>query len=189
MSARRPDDPITVLHPSVRPPAVPRKRAAKPPTVQGILRQISRDGFRTTKDVETDRGVAEHVVCGPTGAFIVVAKSWRRHVWVASRPARVMVGRSDVTDTVRRIAQQALELERRARRAVAGIEVRALVVVTGTRLPGGPLALGRATILDIERFPSALTAGTTILDDTAARLVADAIVDPSNVVAVSFGAD
>jgi hypothetical protein len=157
--------------------------------VAGILRGLARAGFRAAKDVPTDHGVVEHVVFGPTGVFTVISKSWRRHIWVASRPARVMVGRSDVTDTVRQIVQQALELERRARRETPDLDVRALVVVSGTRLPSGPLALGRATILDIDTLAAVLTAGEPILDDAGSRVVADAVLDPSNVVAVSFGTD
>lgn len=189
MSTRRPGDEIPILHPSARPPAAPRRKAPKPPTVAGILRQLGREGFRAAKDVETAHGAVEHVVFGPTGVFTLVAKSWRRHIWAASKPARVMVGRSDVTDTLRQIVRQALELERRARREAPGIRVDALIVVTGTRLPAGPLTLGRATIVDVPQLQSVLTAGARLVDETASRLIARAVLDPSNVVAVSFGAD
>jgi len=189
VTTRRPDPPISVLHPAARPATLGRKKIAKLPTVAGILRQIAREGFSTVKNVETDHGMVEYVVSGPTGVFAVTPKTWRRHVWVGAQPARVMVGRSEVTDSVRQAVRQAHELERRARRDSPGTEVMALIVVTGTRLPAGPLALGRATVVDIEQLADAVTSGAPSIDVATARVILDAVSDPSNVVTVSFGTD
>lgn len=174
--------------PVSRPSGLQRKKT-KPPTVAGILRELAREGFTATKQAETQHGVVDHLVFGPTGVFTVVPTTWRRHVWAASRPARVMVGRLDVTDTVRQIVRQAIELERRARREWPSVEVRALIVVTATRLPAGPLALGRATVVDVDQLAGELTRGERSLDDGTIRRVAETLTDPSNVVAVSSGSD
>lgn len=179
---------VPIGHTAARPVGLGRKKT-KPPTVAGILRQVVRNGFTATKQVETQHGVVDHVVVGPTGVFTVLPKTWRRHVWVGSRPPRVMVGRSDVTDTVRQIVHQAVELERRARGEAPSIEVHALIVATGTHLPAGPLRLGRATVVDLDQLAGALAGGEHALDVPTARRIADALTDPWNVVAVSFGSD
>jgi Nuclease-related domain len=189
VTTRPPDAPIPIGHPSTLPAPSGRKRTAKSPTVGAVLRELTRRGFVTLKGVETDHGIVDHLALGPTGVFAVVAKTWRRHIWVGAHPTRVVVGRTDVTDAVREIVHRALEIDRRVARLAPDIVVEALVVVTGIRLPAGPIALGRSTIVDVETLRGVVLDRPRIVDPAMLSRLADAVLDGGNVATAAFGPD
>lgn len=119
-----------------------------------ILESLEPRGFRAIHDLDTGRGNVDHVVVGPTGVFAVETKAWTGRMYLA-KGGRLMVSGFDRDRAVKQAVAEAMEVRRRLRDAGIGGYVGAVIVLTATRLPKGPMELANASVIemaDLERF-------------------------------------
>lgn len=149
-----------------------RKGAIGEEQVGAVLDQMEHEGYRALHDVEARRGNIDHVLAGPTGVFALETKAWRGRVWL-SKGGRLRVGgRSED-----RAVEQAKKGARYVRDAMkgAGIHgwVEAVIVLTATSMPLGPMKLGAVTVVTLDELPAFVRSRHREMDNLeAARIIA-----------------
>ncbi|HZD17497.1 MAG TPA: nuclease-related domain-containing protein [Actinomycetota bacterium] len=125
-----------------------RKGAIGEETVGRALAELEAEGFRVIHGLDTGRGDIDHVVVGPTGVFAIETKAWRGRVSLGPG-GRLRLAGHDQERTIGQVMAEALEVKRRL--ADAGIRafVEAVVVLTATHLPKGPVAGKHATVIEL----------------------------------------
>lgn len=109
------------------------------------------EGYRVLHDVDTGKGNLDHVVIGPTGVFAIETKAVAGRLWLA-KGGRLMNKGFDVEKWISQVQAEAFEVKECLRRIGLNVWVEALVVLTRTELPKGPIRRKSATIIEADEL-------------------------------------
>jgi len=120
-------------------------------TVASILAPLMSEGYEVLHDLDIGRGNVDHVVIGPTGIFAIETKAWRGRIDLG--PGGRLMCKNFDRDGVRRRAQSTAMTLRGLLGANAPY-VTAVIALTRTRLPLGPMDLRSTAVVEAETLPS-----------------------------------
>lgn len=142
-----------------------------------VARRLERLGpeYRVLHDRQRDHaGNVDHVVIGPAGAFAIETKAWRGRFSLGER-GRLMVNGQPATEIVRQATHEAMWVKAQLRAAGIDTWVEALVVLTHTHLPEGPIRLSHVSVVTLADLLDEILA-------RKARLTPDEVVRAANAV-------
>lgn len=148
--------------------------------------------YRILEKLHHRRGVIEHVVVGAAGVF-TIRPNHQPGRFRLNRAGWLTYNGRKVGDVVGPSSVEVAEVRRRLRAAGVHSPVHGLVVLTGTRLPDGPIEMGTTTIVESADVASFIRRGRPRLDQSQVVRVAaavradtsDGMADPTEVRALS----
>jgi hypothetical protein len=103
--------------------------------VGDALSVLEAEGYVVLHDLDTGRGNVDHVVLGPTGAFVIETKAWKGSVYPAKGGRQLMCNKRDETRALRQASAEAMEIKKRLRGAAIDTWIGAVIVLTRATLP------------------------------------------------------
>lgn len=114
--------------------------------------------YKVFHDLDMRHGNLDHLVIGPTGAFAIETKAWRGRVWLGKH-GRLMVGKRDEEGTLGQATHEAMWARQLLSDAGIDVWVEAVVVLTHTSLPKGPIDRRSVRIVTLDDLVPLLHAG------------------------------
>jgi hypothetical protein len=139
--------------------------------------------FRVLHDVDKTWGNVDHVVVGPTGVFAIETKAWRGRVRLTER-GELRVGGRDEERSVTQAIREAMWARRLLADADLDTFVDALIVLTHTDLPEGPIRRRQVRVVAAHDLISEIHRGCRPLTDDQIVRGANAILRTGAPVAV-----
>lgn len=127
--------------------------------------------YRVVHDRDMRHGNLDHFVIGPTGAFAIETKAWRGRVWLG-KSGTLMVGGRHEDDSLKQATHEAMWARQLLSDAGIDVWVDAVVVLTHTTLPRGPIERRGVRVVTLDELEALIRAGRHPLP--ADRIVAGA---------------
>jgi len=124
-----------------------RKGAIGEEQVGKVLEPLRAQGYTLIHDLDSGRGNIDHVVVGPNGVFIIETKAISGRLWVG-RGGKLMRGKFEAEGIPRQARAEAVEVRRCLERIGLQLRVHALVALTHSELPRGPIRLKLVSLIE-----------------------------------------
>jgi hypothetical protein len=137
------------------------------------LEGLRSKGYKALHDIDTGRGNLDHVVIGPTGVFAIETKAIRGRMYLGSG-GRLMVSGKDRDRIFAQALAEAFEVKRRLEKIGLKVWVQALVILTNSRLPKGPIRKSNVMVIEVGNLTSQILSapGPTLTDHDIVRAAA-----------------
>ena len=140
-----------------------------------FLAELVPEGYRILHDVDTGRGNLDHVAVGPTGVWAIETKAWTGTVYAGKGGVFMRNGR-DEKATLKQAMGEAFEVKSRIAHTGLTPWVNALVVLTATRLPKGPMKFGQVRVIESKDLLSTIRSGPTRMSPEDIKVAARAVM-------------
>lgn len=116
--------------------------------VGAALGSLETSGYRVLHDIDTGKGNIDHVVVGPTGVFVIETKATLGRLWFA-KGGRLMSDGFSKEKWVAQALAEAYEVKSCLKAVGLDLWVEALIVLTRTPLPKGPMKTSSVTVIEV----------------------------------------
>ncbi|MEO8425143.1 MAG: nuclease-related domain-containing protein [Actinomycetota bacterium] len=126
--------------------------------VGNILETKLGSEYRVLHDRDKTWSNVDHVVVGPTGVFAIETKAWTGKVWLTKR-GELRVGGRDEEDAISQATREAMWARGLLTDADIDTYVEALIVLTHTGLPKGPIRRRQVRVVTADDLISEIHRG------------------------------
>ena len=145
------------------------------PGIRPVFERLEAGGYRVWHDIRVGRQRLDHMIVGPSGAFVIRSVSTPGRLALGHKDGVLRLAGRDAGELVWQVTRQTMAVRGVLADAGLRVPVRGVVAMTRARFPEGPVDMGKTIFLPVGLVPGYVAHHAAVLDDAQIEQAARAV--------------